>query len=168
MFRFLLRFNSVIAAAAIVLSMATTDLGKDIAWRNMTEEQRRASSLDLKAYACGISPREFEFMSRVVEMESDRGQDIEGRVYIAAAIINRVNDGRFPNDIEAVLTQPGQFSTVSGGWCIQQNTELSDWAIVEAYRRLASEDIPDDIVWFNCLGYCHTPFDYIGGNYFST
>ena len=168
MFHFLLRFNSIFAVVALSLSISTADMGKDIAWRAMTDEQRRASSLDLKAYACGITPREFEFMSRVVEMESDRSQNIEGRIYIAATIINRVNDGRFPNDIESVLTQSGQFSTVSGGWCSQKNTELSDWAIVEAYRRLASEDIPETIVWFNCIGYCHTPYDYIGGNYFST
>lgn len=163
MFNFLLRFNS-----AVLILTLVTNMGMDIAWLRMTEEQRYQAPLEYKAYACGLTPEEFEFMSRVIEKESDRSGDIEGRIYIAATIINRVNDSRFPSTVSGVLTQSGQFSTVSGGWCSQQNTELSDWAIIEAYRRIEAEEIPDNIVWFNCIGYCHTPYDYIGGNYFST
>lgn len=164
MFNFLLKFNVVVS---LVLGLASSQIGMDIAWLRMTEEQRYNAPLEFKAYAVGLTPEEFEFMSRVIEKESDRSNNIEGRIYIAATIINRVNDDRFPDDITSVLTQSGQFTTVSNGWCNQKNTELSDWAIIEAYRRLESGDIPDNILFFNCIGYCHTPYDLIGGNYFS-
>lgn len=166
MFNYHLRFKTA-AAIAVLFAAITSDAGKDIAWNRMTEKQRQAAPIEYKAHACGLTVEEFNFMSRVIEKESDRSADIEGRVYIAATIINRVNDERFPNSVEGVLTQAGQFSTVSNGWCDQPSTDLSDWAIVEAYRRLEAQEIPEDILFFNCIGYCHEPYALIGGNYFS-
>lgn len=125
--------------------------------------------MDIHAYMVGLSVEEFELFARVVEAESDRSQNVEGRVYISATIWNRMFDSRFPNSITGVLTQPNQFSTVRGGHCSTTYTQLSSWAIVQALKMLESGEIPDNILYFNCIGYNgFTPYDCIGGNFFMT
>lgn len=44
-----------------------------------------------------------------------RGEPYLGKVAVAAVILNRVSDPRFPNTIEGVIYQPGAFSAVSDG-----------------------------------------------------
>lgn len=39
-----------------------------------------------------------------------RGEDIQGKIVIALVTINRVESPEFPNNIQKVITQPGQFS----------------------------------------------------------
>lgn len=160
-------FTIVLAMVMLTSSNAGNNRGMDIAWFNATEEQRFNMPMEYKAHAVGLTVEEFEFMARVIEAESDRSNDIEGRIYIAATIFNRMYDSRFPDTITGVLTESGQFATVSGGWCSLQSTDLSEWAIIEAQRQLVAGTIPSDILFFNCIGYNNgTPFGYIGGNYF--
>lgn len=118
----------------------------------------------------GLSYEEFVLMSSVVEAESNRSTDgnLEGRIYIAVTIINRVNSDRFPNTVTGVLTQSGQFSTVRNGQSVTNRTEWSDEAVVAAYTWIAEGDAPD-CLFFNCRYYFagHEPVAYVGGNYFS-
>lgn len=117
---------------------------------------------------CGMTEEDFIFISSVVEAESDRSNDIEGRVMIALTILNRVEDSRFPDTISGVLNQRGQFSTVRNGHSIVNHTDLSDRAVIEAVERLEEGDAPE-VLFFNCVGYNYgEPYDYIGGNYFMT
>lgn len=44
-----------------------------------------------------------------------RGEPYLGKVAVAAVILNRVADPRFPNTIEGVIYQPGAFTAVSDG-----------------------------------------------------
>lgn len=164
--------------AALVIGSAFTpatcndqqqEFAMDRAWINSTDNQRSNMPIEYKANAVGMSPEEFEFMARVIEAESDRSDDITGRIYIAAVILNRVNDNRFPNTVTGVLCEPIQFETVRGGSCSIRSTDLSEWAIVEAQRRLTVGSVPDNLLFFNCVGYNYgSPFGYIGGNYFMT
>lgn len=136
-------------------------------WNNLTDEERFNSPVELKAAMCGISVEEYIFLARVIEAESDRSSSMDGRIMIAATILNRVNDDRFPDTITGVLTQSGQFTTVSGGYCSTSSTLYSEWAIVEALDGLNSGEIPDNVLYFNCIGYnCGTPYGLIDGNYF--
>lgn len=111
---------------------------------------------------------EFELLSSVVEAESDRSENIEGRTMIAVCILNRVRDSRFPNTVTGVLTAPGQFSTVRGGHSVTNRTELSDQAVIEAYNWIEQGDAPE-VLFFNCRSYFSgiEPYDLVGGNYFS-
>ena len=117
----------------------------------------------------GIEESEFIFISSVVEAESDRSDDIEGRIYIALTILNRVNDDRFNGDtITEILNAPGQFSTVRNGHSVTNRTELSDEAVFQAWRWINEGDAPE-VLFFNCRGYNYgEPYAYIGGNYFMT
>lgn len=116
---------------------------------------------------------EFILLSSITEAESNRSQtDNEGRIMIAICILNRVNDDRFPDTITGVISQSGQFSTCrrhSDGtyYSVTERTDLSDLAVIEAIRRIESEEAPA-VLWFNCIGYNYgTPYACIGGNYFS-
>ena len=141
---------------------------KELIWNSRTDEEHYYLSIEYKAWYLGIDEEEYELFARVVEAESDRcNDDIQGRVMIAATIINRVNDSRFPDTISGVLTQSGQFTTVSCGRCSTQSTLLSEWAIIEAYYQIADGLIPENVLFFNCIGYNNgTPYGEFGGNYF--
>jgi len=55
-----------------------------------------------------------ELLARCIYGEA-RGEPYEGQVAIAAVVLNRVADSRFPNTIPGVIYQPGAFTAVSDG-----------------------------------------------------
>lgn len=132
------------------------------------------TTLENRSEIAGMTEDEFLFISSVVEAESDRRvveseEDLEGRIYIAVCILNRVNDSRFPDTITEVLNQRGQFSTVRNGRSVTNRTDASDLAVIRAVEWSEEEDYPEDILFFNCVGYSYgEPYGYIGGNYFMT
>ena len=129
-----------------------------------------AMSLETRAELAGMTVDEFTLISSVVEAESDRCTDsTEGRRYIALCILCRVMDSRFPDTINGVLTQRGQFSTVRNGHSVTNRTDLSDQAVIEAVEWIESgEDYPW-VLFFNCIGYSYgEPLVRYGGNYFVT
>ncbi len=48
-----------------------------------------------------------------------RGEPYIGQVAVAAVIMNRVNDPRFPNSVAGVIFQPGAFTAVTDGQMFQ-------------------------------------------------
>lgn len=173
MSKFLAILISVITAINTpVISQDEKNTIMEQAWFNSTDEIRQTLPLEYQAYACGMTAEEFEFMARVIQAESDGTydwSDLEDKILIAAVILNRVEDSRFNNTISSVLTESGQFSTVSGGRCSCSYSDSSRWAIVEAKRRLADGTVPTNLLYFNCISYNYgTPYGYYGGNYFMT
>ena len=144
----------------------------EMAWAEADDDERKALPIEYQAHACGMSETEFTYIAKVVQAESNGTtdwSDYEDKVLIACVILNRVADSRFPNTIQGVLDQSGQFSTTSGGWCSTPYTDSSRWAIVEAQRRLAEGTVPSNLLYFNCVSYQYgTPYGCYGGNYFVT
>ena len=154
-----------------VLSILFTpeEWAMDRVWEYMTDEQRYEAPIEYKARAVRMSVEEFDLFSRTIEAESDRSSNLEGRVLIAEVILNRVNSNSFPDTITNVCTQSGQFQVVYEGtiWTVER-TNLSDWAIIEASRRINAGLAPN-VLYFNNSGYAYgTPYCYEGGNYFVT
>ncbi len=54
-----------------------------------------------------------------------RGEPYIGQVAIAAVVMNRVNDPKFPNTIAGVIFQPGAFTAVADGQMFMQPNELA-------------------------------------------
>jgi len=161
---------------AILLSavMASSTVGAEEtararAWASMTDAQRIEADIEYKAAAAGMSPETFDLFSRVIEAESDRSDNFEGRVLVALTILNRVDASQFPNSIEGVIYQSGQFEVVSNGMIYSVGrTTLSDAAILEAQKRFADGTAPR-VMYFNATGYNYgEPYIYEGGNYFVT
>ena len=138
-------------------------------WYEQPEEKRAGAPTIARATVCGMSVDEFDLISRVVEAESDRSDNFEGRVLIAEVILNRVRSDSFPDSIEGVCTQSGQFQVVYEGtiWDVGR-TNLSDDAVMEALYRI-ERDLAPNVMYFNNSGYAYgTPYCYEGGNYFVT
>ncbi|MFO7318195.1 MAG: spore cortex-lytic enzyme [Limnochordia bacterium] len=57
---------------------------------------------------------ELELLARVVAAEA-QGEPFEGQVAVAAVILNRVRDPRFPNTLSGVIYQPHAFESVTNG-----------------------------------------------------
>lgn len=53
-------------------------------------------------------------LAQLVESEA-KGEPYEGKVAVAEVVLNRVSSGQFPNTIEGVIYQSGQFQVVSNG-----------------------------------------------------
>ena len=61
-----------------------------------------------------ISDYERELMAKAVYSEA-RGEPYEGQVAVAAVVINRVQDNRWPGNIEGVIFEPWAFTAVHDG-----------------------------------------------------
>ncbi len=91
-----------------------------------------------------ITNEELLLLSKLVASEA-RGESYEGQLAVAAVVINRVKDPRFPNDIKGVIYQKNAFSVVGNGSINIQPTEASHKAAQEA---LYGEDPTEEAVYF--------------------
>ncbi|MFS0864910.1 cell wall hydrolase [Fredinandcohnia sp. 179-A 10B2 NHS] len=57
---------------------------------------------------------EIDLLARIVRAEA-LGESFEGKVAVAAVVLNRVESPKFPDTIRGVIYQRGQFSPVSNG-----------------------------------------------------
>lgn len=129
-------------------------------------------SVEQRAEMAEMTVDEFVLISSVTEAESNRCTDsTEGRRYIALCILCRVMDSRFPDTIDEVLCQSGQFSTVNRRThtAVTNRTDLSDQAVIEAVEWINSGEEYPWVLFFNCIGYSYgEPLGRYGGNYFVT
>lgn len=58
---------------------------------------------------------EESYLLAKIAMAEAEGEDTEGKAYVMLTILNRVWDDEFPNSIERVIYQSGQFSSVENG-----------------------------------------------------
>ena len=140
----------------------------DFIWNSIPDEFRMELP-EYQAYEVGLSYDDYIYMAQVVEAESDRTDSLDGKILIAAVIFNRVTNPNFASSVRSVLDEPGQFSTTSNGSCYISSTKTSRWAIYLAYNQLEGGDIPDNLLFFNSIGYNNgSAYGYVDGNYFMT
>lgn len=71
----------------------------------------------------GVSQSDINLMTHMVYGEA-RGEPFVGQVAIAAVILNRMRDSRFPHSIPAILYSPGAFDALNDGqFNLQPNAE---------------------------------------------
>lgn len=147
----------------------------DSVWGQMTDEQKYNADVKYKANAVRLSVEDFQLFANVVEAESDRSgfepnETTDSRLYCAICIWDRVYSNEFSNTVRGVLLEPGQFTTVSSsGKCRINSTLASEWAIIKAREQIVNGEVPNNLLYFNCIGYNgFTPYGYIGDNYFMT
>ena len=78
-----------------------------------------------------ITNDELYLLSNLVSSEA-RGESYEGQVAVAAVVINRVLDPRFPDDIKEVIYQRNAFSVVNNGEIYKEPTDSAYKAAREA------------------------------------
>lgn len=74
---------------------------------------------------------DLDLLARVVSAEA-RGEPYEGQVAVAAVILNRVRDARFPNTLAGVVYQTHAFESVSNGSIYQPPAAASRRAAQDA------------------------------------
>lgn len=61
-----------------------------------------------------------------------RGESFTGQVAIAAVILNRLKDPRFPHSVPAIIYQPGAFTAVADGQINLQPDASATKAVLDA------------------------------------
>ncbi|HZK71784.1 MAG TPA: cell wall hydrolase [Clostridia bacterium] len=114
---------------------------------------------------CNLSKEDFEFMARVVAAEAGTTH-WDNQVAVASVIWNRVSSDHFPDTVEGVLTESGQFSTVNHGDCSTPTVDACRRAIVYAYL---NRPLPEDVLFFRAFYYFSGLKHYakVADNYFS-
>ena len=118
--------------------------GKDV------KSSKRQSSIQVenlsqqKKEVINITNEELLLLSKLVTGEA-RGESYEGQVAVAAVVINRVKDPRFPDTIKDVIYQKNAFSVVKDGSINMQPTESAYTAAKEA---LYGKDPTDKAIYF--------------------
>lgn len=83
-------------------------------------------------------------LSHIIMGEAESGS-WELKIGVGSVVLNRVNDDRFPNTIEEVIFQKGQYApTWDGRYYLEPNEEC-----VKAAEYLVENgtQYPDDIIW---------------------
>lgn len=100
-----------------------------------------------------VTSDEFDLLTRVVQAEAG-GEPFEGKVAVAAVVLNRVRSSKYPNSVWEVLHQPGQFTPVQEGTLPKK----VDSSSVEAVKRaLGGEDPTGGALFFYNPAATRTP-----------
>lgn len=91
-----------------------------------------------------ISREELELLARVIYAEA-RGEDLEGQVAVAAVVLNRLEDSRFPKTIREVIYQPRAFTAVTDK---QIHLNPNDEAYRAAAEALAGKDPTEGALYY--------------------
>jgi N-acetylmuramoyl-L-alanine amidase len=79
----------------------------------------------------GFSQNDIRLMSNAVFGES-RGESYIGQVAVAAVILNRLRDKRFPHTVAGIIFQPGAFTAVADGQIYLTPNNTAKKAVVDA------------------------------------
>lgn len=110
------------------------------AQRNKLEKELEASTRAMEM----ITDVDFEQICRVVAAES-RGQSLLGQRLIAQCIYDRLEDGKFGDDVAEVLNRPGQFAYPWNGTLAECPS-----VVYAVYSVFIAKDMPtgSDILFF--------------------
>jgi N-acetylmuramoyl-L-alanine amidase len=119
---FSVNFNNIFAANDIQISYNT--------YNNQSVQKDKDDEKKSKE-VISITNDELYLLSKLVSSEA-RGESYEGQVAVAAVVINRVLDSRFPNNIKDVIYQKNAFSVVNDGAIYKDPTDSAYKAAREA------------------------------------
>lgn len=97
-----------------------------------------------KEAVINLNDEQIMLLSKLVAGEA-RGESYEGQVAVAAVVINRVKDSRFPDSLEGVIYQKNAFSVVKNGTIYAEPTSSTYRAAQEA---LYGSDPTNNAIYF--------------------
>lgn len=97
-----------------------------------------------KEAVINLNDEEIMLLSKLVAGEA-RGESYEGQVAVAAVVINRVKDSRFPDTLEGVIYQKNAFSVVRNGTI---NVEPTSSTYRAAQEALYGKDPTNNAIYF--------------------
>ena len=111
---------------------------------NNTQQTKEAEKEDTEECQQVMNLSDEQINLLLVAAEA-RGESYEGQVAVAAVVLNRVQDSRFPDSIEGVIYQKNAFSVVRNGYIKAERTEESDKAVKDA---LYGNDPTNNAIYF--------------------
>lgn len=108
-----------------------------------------------------------ELLAICVEAEAGN-QSLEGKRMVASVILNRVDDKDFPDTVEGVISQKGQFASYWDGG-MDRITEPSEETILAVQMEVVERGW-QGLIYFTAEGFSEygTPWKKVGDHYFST
>ncbi|MCY8001416.1 cell wall hydrolase [Bacillus haynesii] len=93
-----------------------------------------------------LTHKEKDLLSRLVHAEA-KGESFEGKVAVANVVLNRVEDGRFPDSVKSVIYQRNAFEPVLNGSIEKKADRESVEAVKEAVDQNKKET--DALFFYN-------------------
>ena len=117
----------------------------------------------IKVFAAPVSVEEADLIARTVQAEAGN-QGFEGKRLVAAVVLNRVDSEIFPNDVEGVLSQDGQFATYK-----RLSRTKTTWQDNLAVRMEIEQRSNNEVLFFRTNHYgTGKPLMKVEDHYFST
>ncbi len=138
--------------------------GNNVEW-HLEEEVQEAAAPAMPQWRIQLTSEQLDLLERCVMAEGG-GESYECQRAIACVIVNRVLSDIFPDTVEGVIKQEGQFST----WPEQiQNVTASNEVKQAVREALTAAAIPEDVLFFRADYYHSWGEDYcvIDNTYFS-
>lgn len=106
-----------------------------------------------------LSDEDIELIARIVHAEAGN-QDQIGKRLVADCILNRVKSDKFPDTVQGVIYQAGQFTATPGDF---------DESDINAVMEECEKRIDPSVYWFKTNGYhsCGVPLYPHGAHYFN-
>lgn len=129
-----------------------------IAYEAKLEEERRAAEEAAAAAqaeaAAAQQAAEKELLASLIFCEAGN-QPYEGQVAVGAVVMNRIKSSSYPDTMEEVIYQSGQFSPAMSGWLdrVRANQGYTEVAMQAAEDALAGSNPIGDCLYFSVGGY---------------
>lgn len=146
--------DSTVPASGAASESTAGDAGQDAA--TVSEEEDRYDAL-------ALSDGDLELLARLVYLEA-RGEPYEGQVAVAEVVLNRVLSDRFPDTVEEVIYQTGQFTPASYLESTTPGEEQYE-AVADAVDGEACVT-GENVVFFSGAPYNDRVYAVIGNHYF--
>lgn len=144
--------QSIVASAQEMTDASQQVIAENIAKKEEEEriarekaEQEAREQAEREAREAYVRANQ-ELMASIIYCEAGN-QPYEGQVAVGAVIMNRVKSGSYPDSIEAVIYQSGQFGPVATGWLNRVRSS-------KGYSQTALQAAVDALNGSNPIGNC--------------
>lgn len=122
--------------------------------REKAEAEAAEAAAAAEAEAEAAQQAEKELLASLIFCEAGN-QPYEGQVAVGAVVMNRINSSSYPDTMEEVIYQSGQFSPAMSGWLdrVRANKSYTEAAMQAAEDALAGSNPIGDCLYFSVGGY---------------
>ena len=136
--------QSIVASAQEMTDASQQVIAENIA-KKEEEERIAREQAEREAREAYVRANQ-ELMASIIYCEAGN-QPYEGQVAVGAVIMNRVKSGSYPNSIEEVIYQSGQFGPATTGWLNRVRSS-------KGYSQTALQAAVDALNGSNPIGSC--------------
>ncbi|MGF0033017.1 cell wall hydrolase [Bariatricus sp. SGI.154] len=141
-------------ATAVETVEASQQKAAEEAARREQEAKEQAAREQAEREAQALREQQQALLASIIFCEAGN-QPYEGQVAVGAVVMNRVNSGVYPNSIEEVIYQNGQFGPASTGWLdkVRNSGGYTATAMQAAADALAGANPVGGCLYFDKGGY---------------